>query len=654
MGSTGRTEVPQTDAERRPSDVHAAEQEVPYDNLFRLASLTIPYIPLFTSDAPEVNEYRRHEVEVDPELDEFRLPDEFRRNALPPSFEEKLTREEAVAEPLHCRFKRYRPSFTAPGFPGHLSIALAQVDYLDYLRSGEFLDALLPGRSGKTFREVFAPEVPGATDFDALPLTNICGVGVFVISGDDKLLVAHHSHFVSVFPSVYSYSASGTMDWNRVRDPFQGSPRDNPEWRQFLNPFDQVARECREEIGHELDFEDLRLFALGIDAKKLYFQFSFVEESPRSAEEIKNGARQARDFHREMQDLVAVDFELDAILEHVRKGGWEPAAEVAVLALCVRKFGRQRVERALDPEFVQERRRAEMHVEWRRRAARRGELAVMSLRYPEARAEVESARYADAVLDFIGSDADGKDVLEVGAGTGRITQRLVGKAAHLTCVDLSDAMLDRNRQRLGDLAERVEYRSMFAQDYVAEPRHDVAICSLVLIHNVDDDEFARLVDVLRASAPTIFVFEHISAPTQPHAHTRLRSEDELVEAFDDYRVQRRTEHVLFDDLIVFLKLVRVSSTEPPAVRPRLPVRRRRPARRSADARPPASAAGDAKAAGSAIVEVSGERAGGGARAGAVVRQSVQGIQNHAVVWLTVLASIATILSVLFTVIGWPR
>src|SRR5207244_898995 len=108
-----------------------------------------------------------------------------------------------------------------------------------------------------------------AREFDALPLSNICGAGLFLITRDNDLIVSKHSSSVRVLPEIWSYSASGTMDWS-----------DRP------HPFYEVARESREEIAHNPNQDGLRLFSVGIDAKKLYFQFSFFERTARSTREV--------------------------------------------------------------------------------------------------------------------------------------------------------------------------------------------------------------------------------------------------------------------------------------------------------------------------------------------------------------------------------
>src|SRR5262249_812980 len=155
-----------------------------------------------------------------------------------------------------------------------------------------------------------------------------------------------------------------------------------------------------EETGH-VTSQNLTLFGLGIDSKRLYFQFSFFENTPRSSADILNQAPKAKHYHMEFagkagvdlgEPLNAIDFDLDEIVRVLRNNDWEPAAAAALLSLCVREFGIDRLERSIDIECVRERWRKEMAAEWRQRAKRTGELAVMSSRYPATSCAKESRK----------------------------------------------------------------------------------------------------------------------------------------------------------------------------------------------------------------------------------------------------------------------
>lgn len=529
--SAGPLKAQEVSPGRKPDGAQAPPRpggEFRYSNLFQISSLTLPYVVLVGAWDKGCNEYRMAEVtSVTDAAAAYQLPDDFKSNPAP----------EFYFEDFKCRLTRYDCVIIQRGRT-QLTFKFSKISYLDYLLSGEHLDDPLPGDPARTFRDEYAPGLE-FSDLGQSRLTNICGVGIFVVTRDRKIIISKHSRSVKVYSDTWTYSASGTMDWG-----------------EQVHPFVEVARECVEEIGHRVNFDNTHLFAFGIDTKKLYYQFSFVEHTGLSSEEVMGKARMARDFHAEMEELVALPFELNAIVNAVKRNAWEPAAAACLLTLCAKEFGHGEVERAVDPAFVRTRVRNEMRAEWGQRASRPDELAVMSARYPFARCPEESDKYIRAVSDFIGVDADGKDVLEIGAGIGRLSEVLALRARKLTCLDLSSRMLDRNRARLGGLAAKVNYLHMFAQDYRPETAHEVVVSSLVLIHNVDDSDFRRLVDVMSMCAPTIFLFEHTDFGSQVSQHTRPRSAAELLSAFREYEVERRDDYRLFGYNLIFLKLVR--------------------------------------------------------------------------------------------------
>jgi SAM-dependent methyltransferase len=318
---------------------------------------------------------------------------------------------------------------------------------------------------------------------------------------------------------------------------------------------------CYQEIKHEVDLDKLRLIGFGADARKLYFQFSFIEKSTYDVTDIIDHYESLRNISKEKSPRVrvqAIPFECEPIIDHLLCECWEPAAEAMLLTLCVKQFGLERVESALSQQHSVWSKR-QLRDEWDIRACRSGELAIMSPRYPHAQLDMASKKYVDAVMIFMGNDMTGARVLEVGSGTGRITERLVPLAQHLTSLDICERMISRNRSRLGVNAGKIKYLCQYAQDYKPKNRsYDVVVCSLVLIHNVEDSDFQGLVKMMCEAADKVFVFEDASGRIGTSPHTRLRSRDEIVMHFKEQRFQldKESKYRLFGDQITFLKFVR--------------------------------------------------------------------------------------------------
>lgn len=503
------------------------EPEFRYFNLFQLSSIILPYVVIIGSWEEGINEYQRADVASKTRNEEFQLPDEFQSNQTP-----VLYNNEAK-----CRLLKFDCEIMPRDYSNRLIFTFSKITYLDYLMSGEHLDSCLPNDSNKTFRDKYASSIE-LHDFSKSSLTNICGVGIFIITRDEKIIISRSSKNVMVYGDIWSYSASGTMDWNNN-----------------VHPFHEIYRECYEEIGYKINIDDIYLFGFGVDTKKLYFQFTFFEYSRLSANEILAKTRLAQDFHAEMEEVIAIPFELATIINLVKQKKWEPAAAAGLLMLCTKKFGIDTVEKQIDPKFVETRLRKEMESEWERRALRKGDAAVMSARYPSHLCKEESRKYIQSVIEFIANDVDGTDVLEIGSGIGRLTEWLALRAGKLTCIDISKGMIQRNKQRIGSLSQKVTYLQMFAQDYHPEQKHDIAISSLVLIHSLDEITFQRVVRALSLSARTIFLFEHTDVSSQVSSYTQPRSKEELISAFAGFEIEKQQTYKLFNDNLIFLKLI---------------------------------------------------------------------------------------------------
>jgi len=79
---------------------------------------------------------------------------------------------------------------------------------------------------------------------------------------------------------------------------------------------------------------------------------------------------------------------------------------------------------------------------------------------------------------FAAADLGGRRVLEIGCGTGRLTRRYAGRAAHVTAVDPWADGIARAKTRLpAELEGRVEFRQISFSDLVSSqpPSYDIVI-----------------------------------------------------------------------------------------------------------------------------------------------------------------------------------
>lgn len=104
---------------------------------------------------------------------------------------------------------------------------------------------------------------------------------------------------------------------------------------------------------------------------------------------------------------------------------------------------------------------------------------------------------ATVFADLIG-DVAGKDLVDVGCGTGRHAIALADAGARVTAIDFSGGMLDQARAKPGADAVRFIRHDLHARLPLPDRAFDVVLCALVLDHIADLDhlfaEFARLVN----------------------------------------------------------------------------------------------------------------------------------------------------------------
>jgi predicted phosphodiesterase/SAM-dependent methyltransferase len=506
-------------------------------NLFALSDMPLAYFPIIASWKKNENEYRYGDITV--VLEEgipYKVPDEFKE-----SFEgwhqfERDVLENTTPEPK-VRLNNYKVNMLPNR--SELTLFFSKTIYSDFLLTSNRLDYPIKPGDTQTFRELYFSDT---SSLIKPQLSCICGVGVFIISKDDKIIVRQSSANVTVAPLEYSYSASGTMDW-----------------KESLHPFDEIQRECQEEIGHNLNTHDVFMFSFGMDYKQAYFQFSFYEISSLPASKIIKNAIQAKDFKKEIKELIALDFTIPVVINFIRNNKCEQAAAAALITLLTKKYSKEEVEAYINPHLQEEEKRNSMISKWNERASRKGNAAVFSSRIPFHEIDNVAEKFVGEALAFIGDDLQGSSVLEVGCGIGLMTKQFAKLAHSVCCVDLSEQMIERNKNYLGtELLPKVEYYHCFMQDFQKTGPYDLLVCAQMLIHNKDDKELKAITDKMKLVSKTIFLFEQLDTGIQVSTQTRARSFEDYVSYFPEYRVVKKDiNRYIFTDQYAFIKLVRV-------------------------------------------------------------------------------------------------
>lgn len=484
-----------------------------YDWLFQIGEFQLAYLPLLNFPAFPIIERTTADIRAEGEDRPYELPQEFAQT---------LVRRKFVNNPS-CRLSSYKVEQSGSA----LSLRFSRTTYEDYLKSGEHLDQPSPDDT-KTFRDVFGGLIrEDARNLRPFKLSNICGVGLFVRTCDEQILASWHSPRSHVYPGRLTFAASGVMRWTP-----------NPD------PFSQIVRRTWEELKYHIAIPQSRLITFGADARKLYFQFGFVEKWPLTAKAFRATCIGDSRFKE-------VSLEPDAVATDILANCWEPAAEACLLTICASEYGWPAVIAALNKRKSAWGQR-NMRDEWDYRAWAPGSLPDMSIRYPPRKLGLGSRQYVSRVARFLDENVNLKAsrVIEVGAGTGRVTNVLVNRVRELSVVDLCPKMLELNKSRLGVTATKVkEYIEGFAQYALSGKRYDLAISCLVLVHNVTQDEFERVVHALCAAARVVVICEDVThdRPTSPR--TNIRSKEAIKSEFARNSFSSTIEETfsLFDD-----------------------------------------------------------------------------------------------------------
>lgn len=189
---------------------------------------------------------------------------------------------------------------------------------------------------------------------------------------------------------------------------------------------------------------------------------------------------------------------------------------------------------------------AEIEEEWRRRAARTGLARVMRASQPEALGPEVTAATRHQIAGYLRQLAVTlgrplRSAVEIGCGIGRLTPTIAGNARHVLAIDMTEEMLVRARAACTGFGN-VEFRRCTAQRLPAEePRADVAVCVWVLMHVLDDAEFAAACRGIARAASHLALVEYTDAAVPVGRYSRLRTLDDYLAALPGARLVDRGE-----------------------------------------------------------------------------------------------------------------
>ena len=157
------------------------------------------YHNIISGNQWSINEARKADVSVTLEETSHKIPAEF--EVYNKSLERPIERS-GYSSTYKCRLESYETKLNQEGPTNEFEFKLSKISYADYLIANNVLDEQIPCADGTTFRERYGA-INSVRNFKDAPLSNICGVGIFLITSDDRIIVSRHSNNVSVYENAY-------------------------------------------------------------------------------------------------------------------------------------------------------------------------------------------------------------------------------------------------------------------------------------------------------------------------------------------------------------------------------------------------------------------------------------------------------------------
>lgn len=204
----------------------------------------------------------------------------------------------------------------------NMSITLNPVSYYDYLIEKKAL---------QSFEYKNKHTIPKCRLYEIkkMQTTNVGGCGIFLITNDGYIILSKRSNLVEEYPSIISYSASGSISWEHD---------DNDEI--VSHPFRTIIEETFDEIGVGVDDEEVKMFSVGIDQNAYFIQFGFFAYVNHSALEVVLEWQKASSNYE--QTPIFIKFEPEQIAQVLNSYVFEPSAEEDLILLCSKAFAKEK------------------------------------------------------------------------------------------------------------------------------------------------------------------------------------------------------------------------------------------------------------------------------------------------------------------------
>ncbi len=194
----------------------------------------------------------------------------------------------------------------------------------------------------------------------------------------------------------------------------------------------------------------------------------------------------------------------------------------------------------------------ETQKEWNRRSLRPGLPSVMSLRWDEERSQAATSALQEELLAVMGN-LEGKRLLEIGCGIGRLTPFFQQSGADIVAVDYSMGML---RRASGNIPT-VPFINATAEALpLSSCAFDSSVAVTVLQHIVEPDEFKNAIaEIKRVTRDSIVICDELrlEAPERVSPFTLLRTIEMFKDLMPDWRLAEEKQFACISDLYTIMR-----------------------------------------------------------------------------------------------------
>jgi len=314
--------------------------ELTYGVGYKIGNLSIDMWPWFRAFEPEIS-WTCDEILTSYKDEEVELPDKLKK-LMERVIDKKKQKGEVVYPGPRYRLHSVgiaRRDIKGRMRPEILHLEFRPTNFYNFLASNFSLEEPLKvDDNGNliTVRDLYAKleNLQDPTKLAESPLSNDFHTGITIITKDNKLILTKRSSILAVEPNLWAQSVGEGMVRGMDEDE-GGKP----------NPFLTVIRGTEEELGLEIQKEDIRFLFIGACLKYAQPDIIGIAYTNKNSEDIVNRWLAAKPRSIWESRPVPIDFEPKVLASHLLHQPWAPIGQMSIVAALIHEYGFDKVEK---------------------------------------------------------------------------------------------------------------------------------------------------------------------------------------------------------------------------------------------------------------------------------------------------------------------